>query len=389
MRPMPWVDTNVMKERLRFVRDYESGQWEMAELCEHYGISRRVGYKWLKRFEEYGVEGLKDRSRRPQNCPHATSSEVVERLVALKVKYGWGARKLRRMLEQRHPRLELPARSTVFDILERRGLTKKRRRKKKWKHPGAVPLLTMAPNQVWTVDFKGQFRTRNGVYCYPLTIVDHYSRYLLRCHALLSVRTRGAKPVFERLFREVGLPSAIRSDNGAPFASTGIFGLCALNVWWLKLGINLDRIEPSSPQQNGAHERMHRTLKQETTLPAAANRRQQQVKFDRFQELYNEERPHEALDDETPASLWQPSTREYPERISAPEYPGHFEVRRVSNAGTFRLNSKQLFLSNALKDEYIGLEPIDDGLWNIIFYETLLGRFDERTRQMTGAERRR
>jgi len=314
---------------------------------------------------------------------------MVELVLEAKLKYRWGARKLRRVLERNYPRLELPARSTIFDILERHGLVRKKRRRRKWNHPGAVPLRTTAPNQVWTADLKGQFPTRNAVYCYPLTIADHFSRYLLRCHALPSVRTEGTKPVFERLFREVGLPDAIRTDNGPPFASTGIFGLCELAVWWLKLGINLDRIEPSSPQQNGAHERMHRTLKQETTRPPAANQRAQQRLFNQFCQRYNEERPHEALQDETPASRWRPSSRCYPKRIEPPHYPGHFELRRVSTAGTFRVQSKQLFLSHALDGETIGLEPIDDGLWNIVFYETLLGRVDEKTCRITGVERRR
>jgi hypothetical protein len=235
------------------------------------------------------------------------------------------------------------------------------------------------------MDFKGQFRTRDGIYCYPLTVLDHYSRYLLCCRGLPNVRTAGARETLEKLFRDVGLPDAIRSDNGVPFASNGIHGLSQLNVWWMKLGIVHQRITPSSPQENGAHERMHRTLKAETTRPPAASMRGQQCKFDLFQDDYNNHRPHEALDDEAPASLWTPSTRAYPKRLVGPEYPGHFEVRRVSNAGEFKLHHKHIFLSQALGGEHIGLEPIDDGIWNIVFHRTLLGRLDDRTGSITGA----
>lgn len=236
----------------------------------------------------------------------------------------WGARNLLSWLHERHPRRALPARSTVADLLARNGWVKPRRARRRWKHPGRPQGQPSAPNELWTADFKGQFRTRDGVWCYPLTIADQASRYLLRCQALPNVRTEGAKPVFERLFREVGLPAAIRTDNGAPSASTGIHGLCVMSVWWIQLGITPERIEPSHPEQNGVHERMHRTLKAETTRPPAANARAQQRAFDRFRREYNEERPHEALADDTPAIRWAPSLRPYPERLEQPEYPGHF-----------------------------------------------------------------
>lgn len=262
--------------------------------------------------------------------------------------------------------------------------------------PGAVPLTTDHPNQIWPADFKGQFKTRDGIYCYPLTVTDHYSRQLLVCEALPSVRTEGAMPVFERLFREIGLPEAIRTDNGVPFASTGIHGLCALNVWWMKLGIVHQRITPGTPQQNGQHERMHRDLKRvavvpqqseersATTRPPAANLTKQQEVFDCFRARYNDERPHEAIDGQVPADRWTPPTRTMPGRIKPPEYPGHFEVRRVSNGGAIRLAMHQRFLSNALANEYVGLEEVDDGIWNIIYYTTLVGRIDERDGVITG-----
>lgn len=380
------MQTNAKDQRRGFVHDYESGQWSVTELCQRYRVSRPTGYKWLERYAGEGDAGLEERSRAPDTCPHQTPATVERRILALRAEYGWGAKKLLQVLARRHPAGVWPARSTVNAILDRHGKLRKSRRRKQWAHPGAAPLETERSNQVWPADFKGQFKTRDGKYCYPLTVTDHYSRKLLVCQGLLSVRTEGAKPVFRRLFRKVGLPEAIRTDNGAPFASTGIHGLCELNVWWMQLGIVHQRIRPSSPQENGQHERMHKDLKRETTRPSAANLRGQQRKFDRFQHCYNEERPHDGIDGDLPAERWEPSPRPYPERIAAPEYPAHLEVRRVSAAGTFRLHAKQPFLSNALADEFIGLEEVGDGLWNIVYYETLLGRIDEKISRITGVE---
>lgn len=382
---MPWTETNPVLERHHFAHDFESGHWTMTELCLRYGISRTAGYKWLDRYQQSGLRGLHDHSRAPRSCPHQTPDKIVQLILDENGRYGWGARKIRKRLSGLHPDLELPARSTISDILERHGRVRARHTKRRWKHPGAAPFNTVAPNQIWTVDFKGQFRTRDGIYCYPLTIVDHFSRCLLCCHGLLDVRTEGVKRQFLRLFREHGMPDAIRSDNGAPFASTGIHGLSKLNVWWLKLGITHQRITPGSPQENGAHERMHKTLKAKVTKPPAANLNLQQRGFNSFRNTYNNIRPHEALDDETPASRWTPSSRAYPERIPKPEYPAHLEIRRVSNCGTFRINCAQVFLSQTLNGEDIGLEEVQDGLWNIVYYNVLLGRFDERTKTITGA----
>jgi transposase InsO family protein len=382
---MPWKETCAVKERAQFVRDLASGQWTMTELCEHHGVSRPTGYKWARRYQELGEDGLNEHSRAPKSCPHRTATEIEEQVVLLKKAHGWGARKLHRLLRKQLEASEVPCRSTVFDILKRHGLVKHRRRRQRWQHPGAAPLHTDAPNEVWTIDFKGQFKTRDGIYCYPLTVLDNYSRFLLACTGLHDVKTRGTKRTLERLFREVGLPEAIRSDNGAPFASTGIHGLCELNVWWMKLGIVHQRIQPSSPQENGAHERMHRTLKAATTRPPAQSLRGQQWKFDSFRAEYNDDRPHETLDDEAPASLWGPSPRPFPTRLARPEYPSHFELRRVSNAGHFRLGALQIFISHALRGDQVGLEEIDDGLWNILYYKTLLGRLDQRTGKITGA----
>jgi transposase InsO family protein len=373
-----------MLERRHFIHDLNSRHWTMSELCLRYGVSRVTGYKWLERYQRGGDGWLVDQSRAPRTSPNETAPDLVRLILEENGRHGWGARKVRKRLLKRYPSKAWPARSTISDILARNGRVRSRRRRTRWKHPGAAPFTTTAPNQVWTVDFKGQFRMRDGRYCYPLTVVDHFSRYLLCCHGLLDTCQKPVKDQFRRLFRQHGLPDAIRSDNGAPFASTGIHGLTRLNVWWLQLGITHQRITPGHPQQNAAHERMHRSLKQSLPRPPAANLNLQQRVFNSFRRTYNHIRPHEALGDETPASRWKPSRRLYPERIAPPRYPAHLERRRVSNAGAFRLHSGQKFLSQALNGETIGLEQIDDRIWNILYYDTLLGRFDERSRRITG-----
>jgi transposase InsO family protein len=379
------METNVLDERLRFVADYESGQWSMTELCERYDVTRPTGYKWLARYRKSGRGGLVDQSRAPHHCPHRTSDATEALIVEAREQYGWGAKKLLRILRNRQPTRSWPARSTVNDVLDRKKLLHKNRRRRTWTHPGAIPVQTDHPNHVWPADFKGQFKTGDGQYCYPLTVTDHFSRALLVCRGLSSVKTSLTQPVFRTLFRAVGLPDAIRTDNGAPFASTGIHGLSTLNVWWMQLGIVHQRITPASPQENGQHERMHRELKRETTRPAAHSQRAQQRRFETFRRRYNEERPHEGIGDRTPSSLWTPSTRDYPERLAPPAYPAHVEVRRISSAGTFRLHAQQPFLSKVLCGEDVGLEEVGDGIWNIVYYSTLLGKIDERTLHITGA----
>ena len=379
------METDTKKQRQHFYRDYASGQGSMSEWCDRYQISRPTGYKWIDRLETEGLKAVDDRSRAPNRHPNRTPEHVEREILVLREKYGWGATQLRQIMKRRHPSRSLPARSTVNALLDRHGMLRKNRRRRSWKHPGAVRLETAGPNEIWPADFKGQFKTGDRKYCYPLTVTDHYSRMLLLCKALRSVRTEGAKPAFRALFRKYGLPDAIRTDNGAPFASTGIHGLCELNVGWMKLGIVHQRIRPSSPQQNGQHERMHKDMKREATRPPAANLAQQQRQLDLFQHRYNHERPHEALDGDFPAERWQPSKKEYSGRLRQPEYPGHFEVRRVSSCGTFRL-SGQYFLSNALEGEDIGLEEVGDAVWNIVYYSTVLGRIDLQTGKITGSE---
>ena len=378
------MDTTAVDERAGFARDFLTGQWSMTELCERYGVTRPTGYKWVARYRAGGAAALTDRSRVPHRSPQRTAAALETLILAARQQYGWGARKLLQVLRTRHPTCAWPARSTLNALLDRHGLLRKQRRPRRWTHPGAAPVQTDAPNQVWPADFKGQFKTGDGRYCYPLTVTDHFSRALLVCRGLPSVGTAATQPVFRALFRERGLPDAIRTDNGAPFASPAIHGLSPLNVWWMQLGIVHQRIQPASPQENGQHERMHRELKRETARPAAATARAQQRRFDAFRQRYNTERPHEGIGDRTPASLWTASTRPYPERLSPPCYPAHLEVRRVSTGGTISLHARRPFLTEVLRGQDIGLEEVGDGLWNIVYYRTLLGRLDERTLRITG-----
>ncbi len=380
---MPWSKTTPMTERARFIADLESKLYTMTELCERYGISRMTGYKWAKRFVADGLRGLEDRSRAPKSCPHQSEAHVIEALVAARHKHPrWGPRKLLKILSKRHPEWSWPAASTAGQILKRHGLVSARRRRKP-PQPGRRPHLEVtSPNDLWTCDFKGQFRTGDRRYCYPLTIADHLSRYLLVCQGQLSTATAGARPVFERVFRENGLPKAILSDNGGPFSSPALGGLSRLSVWWIKLGIQPLRIERGKPQQNGAHERMHRTLKAETTRPPAANLAEQQISFDAFRKEFNDERPHEALDQRPPAQFYAPSPRSYPDPLAQVEYPGHFEVRKVRRNGMIKWQGSDLFLSEVLAGESVGLEEVDDGIWSLHFSGQLLARFDERNRKL-------
>jgi transposase InsO family protein len=383
---MPWKESVVMDERLQFVRDALSDRFTMSELCARYGVSRRIGYKWLARYEAEGRRGLVDRSRAPHHCPHKIGSQIAELLITERTAHPhWGARKLLKVLATRHPRVgRWPAPSTAADLLARRGLVQKRRRRRAPVHPGVVRPTTAAPNDLWTTDFKGQFRTGDDRYCFPLTIADQHTRFLLTCHGLLSTQTVTARPVFERTFREYGLPIAIRTDNGVPFATQAIHGLSYLNVWWMRLGILHQRIRPGCPQENGAHERMHRTLKRQAIKPVRGSCRAQQRNFDAFRREYNTERPHERLGQETPASHYSASPRPYPDRLPEIDYPAHFVVKKITTGGTFRFRNRLLYLANAMVDQLIGLEETNDGIWSIHFNAILLATFDERDYIITG-----
>ena len=383
---MPWLETDVVKERSRFVLNYESGLFSMTELCERYGISRPTGYQLWERYQAQGLDGLQDRPRGPQRCPHKTPLEVEQALVSLRRRYpNWGPVTLLQRLEKLHPQLELPAPSTAGDILKRYGLIEARQYRARHRHPGRPYVEMRAPNDVWTADFKGEFLTRDHRYCYPLTIADGCSRYLLACRGQRSTAYRGARANFEVAFRRYGLPLQILTDNGGPFASPAVGGLSRLSVWWIKLGIHPVRIEPGRPQQNGRHERMHRTLKAEVTRPPAANLAAQQRALERFRRCYNEERPHRALAGEVPAALYRPSTRAYPEREPEISYPGHFKILRVCVNGCLRWRDRFVFVSRVLVGEPLGLEAIDDGIWSVHFGPVLLARFDEREGRLRDA----
>ena len=380
---MPWRETSPMEERLEFVREYETELFTMTELAAQYGISRKTGYKWLARHDAAGALGLLDRSRRPYHSPQATAPALIEALVAVRKRHPrWGAPKLLTVAARQDPAAAWPSRSTVCDLLKARGLVSPRGRR----NPRAQGRAPVAPitrsNETWTTDFKGQFRTGDGVYCYPLTLRDGFSRFVLRCDALVGPTYAATRQRFERAFAEYGLPERIRSDNGGPFAGAGLGRLSRLSVWWMRLGIVPERIALGHPEQNGSHEQFHSVLKAETARPPAATASAQQRRFGRFCREYNYERPHEALANNVPASCYQPSPRPLPRQLPALEYPGHFEIRRVSSIGQVSWSGAPVFLTEALAGEHVAFEEVDDGLWTIRFATVALARFDAHDRRI-------
>lgn len=379
---MPWKASSVMDERVRFIGRLLEGE-SMAGLCREYGISRKTGYKFRDRYLAHGVRGLVDVSRRPQYHPHKTE-EATERLIVRlrKIKPSWGPKKLQARLQLDHPGLQLPSVSTIDAILNRYGVAKHPTKHKRYKAQRSGPLRqSHAPNDIWCVDFKGQFRLGNRNYCYPLTITDHYSRFILGCEALESTETDGAWSSFERVFQCYGLPRAIRSDNGVPFSSRSMNGWSQLSVWWLRLGIELERIEPGHPEQNGRHERMHWTLKREATRPASPSLFHQQSRFDHFRHEFNCYRPHEALEMRTPSVLYVKSDCLYPAQLPELDYPLHDMVRTVDEAGRVYLRKRtSIHLSAALRGEDVGLKEIKPYIWQVNFMTHDLGVFDETTK---------
>ena len=376
---MPWRETSPMDQRTRFIADHLRETHTITELCDRYGVSRKTGYKWIDRYLRLGPAGLEERSRRPHRAPNQTADEIVAAILEARQRHpAWGGKKLRALLQRRHPRWTLPGRSTVCDILRRHGLVPTRRQRRRIGHPGKPTTIMGAPNAVWCADYKGQFKTGDGRYCYPLTVTDGFSRYLLGCQGLGSTAGAEAQPVFTRLFHEYGLPLRIRTDNGVPFATTTLARLSKLSAWWVRLGILPEFIEPGRPDQNGRHERMHRTLKAATTRPAAGSLGAQQRRFNAFREEFNHVRPHEALAQQTPATCYHPSPRPMPDRLAPLEYPDRFEVRYVSANGGIRWNRRWVNVSTVCVGEYVGLEEIDDGIWNVYFGPLRLGRLLER-----------
>jgi putative transposase len=376
---MPWKETCPMTERLRFVTLVEEGEETMAALCRHFGISRKTGYQRLARYAAEGEDGLLDRSHAALHHPHAVSEAIEERIVALRGKHPtWGPRKLRARLGMDDADITWPVASTIGEILRRHGLVIPRRRRRVTP-PDTSPFVNCAgPNDSWCIDYKGWFRTGDGQRCDPLTISDAYSRYLLRCQAVRRVDTRCARPLLEATFREFGLPRAIRSDNGPPFASRSVSGLSQLSVWWIKLGIKPERITPGRPSENGRHERMHGTLQGDACLPPSSNRRTQQKRFDAFRRTYNEERPHEAIANATPSMIYQSSPRPYPDRLTELVYPDHWQIRRVRHNGGIRWRGEEPFISEVLAGEPLGLQEAGDGVWSLYFGPVLLGTLNHR-----------
>ena len=377
---MAWKETCVEEQRFRFIEEERRGELSFAEICRLFAVSRKTGYKWLRRFEQGGREALRDQSRAVHEPANAVIEEVVEAVVGARAAHPtWGPIKLRLRLMREAPEIVWPAVSTIGEILKRHGLTVPRKRRAQ-ATPSAAPLAhALEPNDVWCTDFKGWFRCRDGSRCDPLTLTDACSRFLLRCQAVAQPDCEHVRPVLEAAFRQYGLPRAIRSDNGSPFATVGIGGLSALSVWWIKLGVRVERIRPGKPQENGRHERMHRTLREDTARPPKANLREQQRAFDLFRQEFDEERPHAALDNKTPAECYRSSSRIYTGRIAEHEYPDGLEVRAISSAGNMRWANRHVFVGHVLGGERIGLEPVADGVWKLWFRDYELGHFDERT----------
>lgn len=378
---MAWKASCVMDERAAFVLRCRRGQEPMARLCDEFGISRKTGYKWLGRYESEGPAGLHDRSRAPHHMPHAFKEDVVEAILERRGKVSHeGPHKIRAYLKRAYPDLPCPSPSTIAEILRAHGKVKKRRRRPL--PDGTRPAMPMSEytqaNDAWCADFKGWFRTGNGAKCTPLTITDASSRFLLRCQGMgAGLGYEEVRPLFEITFREYGLPNVIRTDNGPPFGSTGLGGLSVLSIWFLQLGVRPEHIRPGKPQDNGRHERMHRTLREATADPPQHTLRTQQRAFDGFVEYYNFERPHQALGQRPPAEFYQPSERPYPTRLLQPEYPREWTVRKVKLKGGMMWGGRECFLSQVLAGQYVGLEPIDNDCWLIHYMHLPLAVFDE------------
>lgn len=372
---MAWNKCEIMDERIKFISRLLDGE-RMSELCREFNISRKTGYKFYNRYQTEGLEGFYDRSRKPLNVANRLAKDLELKIIELKQEYPtWGARKIRDRFNKRNPNIKLPALSTVHAVLDRNGLVKER--KKRYRSQGTSLSNSLEPNDLWCADFKGQFKLKNGKYCYPLTITDNASRYILTCESLESTCEATAFPVFERAFKDYGVPDAIRTDNGVPFAHPRtIFNLSRLSVWWLRHGIKIERIEPGQPQQNGRHERMHRTLKDETTKPPANNILAQQEKFDLFLNYFNSDRPHQALNMKCPNDIYIKSKKIYSD-IDILEYKSHDKTLNVSSSGSIKLNGESIFISEVLAYQQIGIKKIDDDILKVTFMDYDLGFFDE------------
>jgi transposase InsO family protein len=377
---MPWKEVKPMDEKLLFMADYLRGTDKFSHLCDRYGISRKTGYKWVARYTDTGVDGLEERSSRRKTQSTQTPYSVEQAILKLREHSDApGASKIQAMLARKMKEEEIPSLTTIHNILRKAGkvVTPRKPRGKSPALPG--PLRSAAqPNELWSADYKGQFKTSDGKWCYPLTIMDHASRYLLGCQCLAGTTHDETRHAFERVFREYGLPERIRTDNGTPFSSIAVGGLSRLSVWWIRLNIRPERIEAGQPQQNGRHERMHRTLKRSLGLPTAANLQQQQSQLDGFKTYYNEQRPHAALGQIYPKECYQASPREYPNRLPELAYPSYVEPRQVHGSGVVYWRNLAVYIGNVLTGEVVGIDAVADGIWGVYFGPFFLGCFDER-----------
>jgi transposase InsO family protein len=383
---MPWNESTKMDEKLKFVSRYLDGE-KIATLCQAFGISRVTGHKIIDRYKDSGLEAFTDRSRKPFRQANRLPFQVEQLIVNLKKEFPtWGAPKLRDRIHTHYPELALPAKSTVHAVLDRHGLVKKKRGRRHPRLTGTNLSDLKEPNALWCVDYKGEFMLGNKQYCYPLTVTDYASRFLICCEGLESTREAQAFTVFEQLFKEYGLPGSIRSDNGVPFAcANALYGLSSLSVWWLRLGIGIERIKPGNPQQNGRHERMHLTLKQATTKPPAKTLLQQQDKFEDFIHEYNYERPHQALEMKKPAQLYVSSTRKY-EGLPDVSYPFHDKTVTVTNCGRICLDGKKIHFSTVFAGHDVGLRQVEEDVWLVSFMDYDMAYFDMESSRVQALE---
>ena len=374
---MAWKKVLPMEERARFVLEVNKAEMPIAELCRRYEVSRKTGYKWIRRYRAEGLDGIREKNSRPHTCPHKTSPEWEERIIFERLKHNtWGPKKIRELLQRRGWGGKVPGASTIGDVLRRSGLVSTRSRRRRKTYYSGPLTEAIYPNHVWAVDYKGWFRTGDGKRCEPLTISDLYSRYVLEVKALPDQSYEEARGVFERVFEEYGLPEVIRSDNGGPFASRGAGGLSRLSVWWVLLGIRPEFILKGHPEQNGVHERMHLTLKREATIPASRNLRGQQRRFDKWREEFNENRPHEALRMKMPAQKYSRSSRQYGRGVNNKKqinYPDGYEVRRVRTNGEIKWRGRRRFIGDALTGVLVGIKQVEDGHNQVYFDSILLG----------------
>jgi transposase InsO family protein len=372
---MPWKESKTMDLRVQLIQDYDDGE-SISALAEIYGVARKTIYKWLERHDAAGVAGLADRSRAPQHSPHKLSEDIIAEIIAARQRWNWGPRKLRVKLAAAQPKIRWPAESTIGEVLKRAGLTHRRKPRVRTPPYGQPFASIDAANQTWCADFKGWFRTGDGKRCDPLTISDAHSRYLLRCQITPKADTIHVAAIFDAAFRQHGLPLVIHTDNGVPFASRAPGGLSRVSMRWVKLGIVPQRSRPASPQDNGRHERMHSTLKQATLQPPERTARRQQDAFDRFLHEYNHDRPHEALDDATPASCYTASCRQMPRRVPELDYGEDVMVRRISQQGSLKVNGERTFVSEIFAHEWMGLRALDERYSQVLYGPVTVGFFD-------------